>query len=380
MLEAHQAKLFYFTFASMWNERVWIITGGAFLTSLAIAWALMPFVIRYANKRQLFDIPDGRKLHDDNISRIGGIAIMISVILGISVFIKPQELPSYSYLIAGMVIMFFVGLLDDMYPIKPAQKLLGEVIPAALIVVMGGQKIQHLNGLFGIYALPEWLALVSSFLLVLAVINSFNLVDGINGLAGICGLIAATACGVIALINDSTGLAVIAFSLAGGIVAFMRFNLLNPRIFMGDSGSLLIGFLISFLMLSVINLAPATNETAQQALIHERMLLLVISAVIVPLADLLRVFVIRVIKGKSPFSADRNHIHHLLLDLGCSHLAASLILGLFTLLFILLFIVSMEIEYSTQFFLLLAVGFICSSLPWLALYLRKNTQSKSITL
>jgi len=368
----------------MWNKEALLLTSGAFVTSLLIAWVLMPIVIRFANKRQLFDIPDGRKFHDNNISRIGGVAIMISVILGISIFIKPQELPSFSYLIAGMVIMFFVGLIDDMFPIKPVQKLLGEIIPSVLVVILGSERIEQLNGFLGIYALPEWLAIALSFIIILMVINSFNLIDGINGLAGICGVIAAFSLGVLALAYKDVNLAVIAFSLAGGIVAFLRFNLVKPKIFMGDSGSLLIGFLIAFLMLSLVGL-PNQKVVSESTFLgfsnlNERLFILILCLVVVPITDLIRVFIIRVFKGHSPFSPDRNHIHHILLELGFSHFAAALVLGISTLLIILIFFLTLRFEINVQFIVITLIVAIFSSLPWLILNWKKSTQSKSITL
>jgi UDP-GlcNAc:undecaprenyl-phosphate GlcNAc-1-phosphate transferase len=368
----------------MWNKEALLLTGGAFITSLLISWVLMPVVIRFANKRQLFDIPDGRKLHADNISRIGGVAIMVSVILGISIFIKPQEMPSFSYLIAGMVIMFFVGLVDDMFPIKPVQKLLGEIIPSALVVFLAGERIEQLNGLLGIYSLPDYVAILLSFIIILLVINSFNLIDGINGLAGICGLIAAFCFGILSLYYQDINLAVIAFSLAGGIVAFLRFNLVKPKIFMGDSGSLLIGFLSAFLMLSVAGLTEnsfATEDVLPAfSNLNERLFILILCIVVVPITDLIRVFIIRVVKGHSPFSPDRNHIHHILLELGFSHFTASLILGASTILILLIFFLTLSFEINTQFVLIITIVALLSSLPWLMLNWKKSTQSNGITL
>ncbi|MFN4123602.1 MAG: MraY family glycosyltransferase [Flavobacteriales bacterium] len=355
----------------------------SFLTSLVIAWTAMPFVIRFANKRQLFDIPDGRKLHDDNISRIGGIAIMFSVIVSISLFIDTEALPSYGFLIAGTVIIFFVGLLDDMYPIKPFQKLIGEFIPASLLVIAGKETLTHLNGLFGIHGLPEWLSIFLTFILVLAVVNSFNLIDGINGLAGICGLIISLSAGIMALYFHQINLAVIALSLAGGIVAFLRFNLIKPRIFMGDSGSLLIGYMSAFLILSLINVPTFTSDSADyqsfSTLLHNRMFLFVLSALIVPLTDLSRVFVIRLIKGKSPFTADRNHIHHILLELGCSHFSASIILGLFSLFNIGIFFLCLNTDINTHIIVLLFVSLLLATMPKALLLFRKQAESKEAT-
>jgi UDP-N-acetylmuramyl pentapeptide phosphotransferase/UDP-N-acetylglucosamine-1-phosphate transferase len=356
----------------------------AFFATLIIAWAIMPFVIRYANKRQLFDIPDGRKLHDDNISRIGGISIMFSVIISISLFVNTEALSNFGFLVAGMVIIFFVGLLDDMYPIKPAQKLIGEFIPALLLAIPGRDTFSNLNGLMGINILPEWISFLLTFILIIAIINSFNLIDGINGLAGICGVLAALILGSTSLIYGMIDIAIIAFTLAGGIVAFLRFNLIKPRIFMGDSGSLLIGYITAFLFLSVTGLqgSASHSEIWQDflILIDDKLLLLSLSAVIVPLTDLSRVFIIRISKGKSPFSADRNHIHHLLLEAGCSHFAASLMLGAFTILNFITFFFCLHLDINTQFILLLIMAVLLSTIPHLILsFIRKQSESKEVT-
>jgi UDP-N-acetylmuramyl pentapeptide phosphotransferase/UDP-N-acetylglucosamine-1-phosphate transferase len=279
-----------------------------------------------AESKHLFDEPGGRKLHKQRVPNLGGLAIFAGVIFTISFLGNFTSCPHMQHILAAIIVIIFVGLQDDIIGLPPFKKALGQIAAAAIIVVWGDLKITHMFGIFGIGALPEIVSVFFSIAVIVLIINAINLIDGINGLAASLSIIASFGFGTYFFQNEiNSQHAIIAFALAGALIAFLRFNLTPARIFLGDTGSMLIGLLLSVLCFEFISLnkpLPLLAPKLQAAPV------LAISFVFVPLYDLFRVFTIRLMKKKSPFYPDQNHLHHLLLKLGHSHLKAAVVLSL----------------------------------------------------
>ncbi len=209
---------------------------------------------------------------------------------------------------------FFLGIKDDILILSASKKFIIQLLSAGIIIHFAGLRIQSMHGLFGLYALPEVVSIAVSYISIIVVINAFNLIDGVDGLAGSLGLLTMTLFGTYFYLNGQSAYALFAFAMAGSLIAFLIFNYNPARIFMGDSGSLLLGLVNAILVMKFIAVAdnPATLYPLQSAVA------IGFSILMVPLADTLRVFSIRIFKGRSPFVPDRNHIHHLLLDKGLS--------------------------------------------------------------
>ncbi|HZH94433.1 MAG TPA: MraY family glycosyltransferase, partial [Flavisolibacter sp.] len=206
------------------------------------------------------------------------------------------------------------GLKDDILILSAVKKFFVQVLVAAIIIHMGGLRIDSMHGLFGYYALTEGFSLALSYISIIVVINAFNLIDGVDGLAGSLGLLSMTVFGTFFFINDMLPYALFAFAMAGSLIAFLRFNYNPAKIFMGDSGSLLLGLVNAILVMKFISVGDNNSLTYPL----QSVVAIGLSILIVPLADTLRVFSIRIFNGRSPFAPDRNHIHHLLLDRGFS--------------------------------------------------------------
>jgi UDP-N-acetylmuramyl pentapeptide phosphotransferase/UDP-N-acetylglucosamine-1-phosphate transferase len=219
------------------------------------------------------------------------------------------------YYAAAAIVIFFLGIKDDILVLSPAKKFIGQLIAAGIIIKFGGVQITDMHGFLGINKLPNLAGIVFTFFTLIVIINSFNLIDGVDGLAGSLGLLTALVFGTYFFYVDQLMYAVIAFSLAGSLVGFLIFNFSPAKIFMGDTGSLLIGLVNSILVVKFINFAgtPGIKFTIASAPAVGFAIL------IVPLFDTLRVFGLRILNRRSPFSGDRTHVHHFLLDLGCSH-------------------------------------------------------------
>lgn len=283
-----------------------------FLTAFFFCLVLTPAVIRFASSRRLFDVPDNRKIHSAEIPRLGGVAIMGALLISTLLIAGPDTLIHLRYFLAGLLILFFVGLWDDMQPVSPFVKLLGESIPIILMSWFNRIPLHELA--------PgnEWLftmELPATIFLSFWIVNAFNLIDGINGLAGSIGLIALCGMGIM----GEPDIYHLSFAFAGALLAFLFFNFVRPKIFMGDCGSLPIGYTLAFGMTHL----SFHNHIGNDAIFLKDPLI-ALSLMIVPLFDMVRVFIIRIQHRKNPFIGDRNHLHHMLLEIGLSHVGATI--------------------------------------------------------
>jgi UDP-GlcNAc:undecaprenyl-phosphate GlcNAc-1-phosphate transferase len=290
--------------------------------SFAVTFLAIPAVINVADLKKLFDMPDARKVHHSPITPLGGIGIFAGFIFGCLLTLHFNQYADLQYFIAACFVIFFLGLKDDILIISPVKKFIGQVLAAFIIIYYGNIQIRSMHGFLGVYQLPEMFSLLLTYFAVIVVINSFNLIDGVDGLAGSLGLLSTTVLGIYFLYVGLSPYAVLAFSLAGSLLAFLIFNFQPAKIFMGDTGSLLIGTVNAILVIKFINVANTSDIkfpiNASPAVGF--------TILMIPLLDTLRVFGIRILHRRSPFSPDRNHIHHLLLDRGFSHRAITLTL------------------------------------------------------
>lgn len=280
-----------------------------------ITFFAIPAIITVAEQKKLFDIPDARKLHSRPIASLGGIGIFSGFFLASLLGISVKAYPEFQYFFAAATIIFFIGINDDMVALTAMRKIIGQVLAAAILIHLGGIQITSMHGLFGFEELPESVSLAFSYMTIIVVINAFNLIDGIDGLAGTLGMLTTSVFGAYFFMANMPGYAVMSFAMAGSLLAFLIFNYNPAKIFMGDTGSLLLGLINAILVIKFITVADST----QMVLPMESAVAVGFSILMVPLADTLRVFAIRIFRGRSPFSPDRHHFHHLLLDRGLNH-------------------------------------------------------------
>jgi UDP-N-acetylmuramyl pentapeptide phosphotransferase/UDP-N-acetylglucosamine-1-phosphate transferase len=303
----------------------------AFITSLSLTYLAIPSIIQVAKKKHLFDEPGERRSHTVSTPSLGGIAIFAGTLFSIILWTPFKYFGDLQYILCSFIIIFLIGAKDDIDPISPSKKFLGEIFAAAILVFRANVRITSLYGFFGVYEIPYLVSIFLSIFTIIVIINAFNLIDGINGLSGSIGLLISITFGYWFYQADRIELGIVAFSLAGSIIAFLKFNVTPAKIFMGDTGALLLGLVCSILAIEFIE---AQSSITDPSLILKSGPAVAIAILILPLFDTLRVFILRALDGKSPFYPDRRHIHHLLIDTGLSHMQATGILLLSNMLFI----------------------------------------------
>lgn len=289
-----------------------LLSGGlAFL----ISYFAIPVIIEVAEHKKLFDEPDERKVHKSVIPTLGGLGIFAGFVIATLIGTPPATAGVLQYFVAACLVIFFLGIKDDILILSASKKFLGQLVAAGIIIKFGGLHIGNMYGFLGIHELAPTVGILLTVFTIIVVTNSFNLIDGVDGLAGSLGVFTSLIFGLYFYASGQILYAVMALSLTGSLIGFLIYNFSPAKIFMGDTGSLMIGLLNSIFVIKFISIAanPASAYPIQAAPA------IGFAILIVPLFDTLRVVSIRIMNRRSPFSPDRNHIHHFLLDLGFKH-------------------------------------------------------------
>lgn len=335
----------------------------AFLTSFVVVLLATPALIKVSYLKRLVDEPDDtRKIHHRRIPTIGGIMIFAGTLFAYLLWYPFNEIVDFKYICASMLILFFIGVKDDIIGTAPMKKLIGHLIVAFILVFMAEIRITSMYGLFGFDEIPEAASIFLSVFTYIVVVNAINLIDGVDGLAAGVGTISCFAFGAWFYLAGGLDDAVLAMSLAGALIGFLIFNFSPAKIFMGDSGSLVIGLIASVLSIKLIEFDLGLLP---EPVVFISKPVFAMAALAYPLMDTLRIFIYRTLSGRSPLSADRNHLHHRLIDIGLSHAAVSIIIYLFSLICILM-AVFLPFNNNLNFGIILGFALICSFLPSVA--------------
>ncbi|HXH99795.1 MAG TPA: MraY family glycosyltransferase [Sphingobacteriaceae bacterium] len=303
-------------------------------SSFLLTATIVPIVIRIAIKRRLFDAPtETRKVHKRIIPNLGGIAIFSGFMFSQQLFIHSGMIPPLNQLLMSGSVLFMLGLKDDIIGLSPYKKFVAQFAAALVVTIIGDIRIMDLGGLLGMYELSYPFSISLTVFAIVGVVNAFNLIDGIDGLAGMLGLIVSVTFAVLFLSAGETGWGYLCLALAGSLGGFLLYNISPARIFMGDSGALMLGFFVAVMSIHFINIVEI-KPVLLGGYTYSSASGLVMALLIIPLFDTLRVFTLRILGNRSPFEADRNHLHHRLIALGLSHTQATFILSAVTLIFL----------------------------------------------
>ncbi|MDF2158185.1 MraY family glycosyltransferase [Algoriphagus sp. CAU 1675] len=301
----------------------------AALTAFSVGFLVTPILIKLLRRAKIGDVPGGRKIHKSFVPSMGGIGFFVAAAIAMSIWAWQFPLPDIRYLLGAITIMFFVGLQDDMVELKASNKLMGQLVAVILVVGAADIRITNLDGFLGIGELPVWFSYVFSAFVLLAITNAFNLIDGLDGLAGTVAIIAFSFLGIWFMIQGLESFAVLSFTFVGGIVGFLVFNWHPAKIFMGDTGSLTLGFTLGALIIAFMEYNAALPSQSYFKFVP--VFSTGISLMMFPLYDMARVFTRRISQGKGPMTPDKSHVHHFLMRMGMKHNQVALTIGAFQL-------------------------------------------------
>ncbi len=328
---------------SLINSTFGVITccAASFFIALFVEIIMLPRILLISRRKRLYDMPDKRKSHSKPIPRLAGITFFPVILLsflpvsGLQAMYTTEFFVSYSaqsiirlsFMICGALPLVLLGIKDDLIGVRYSHKFVIQIL-SALLLISSGTYINNLYGLLGIYELPAYIGIPFTALLTVYIINSLNLIDGVDGLAATLSITASAILGGSLLLAGNRTTSILAFAIAGCLVPFLYYNTVAKRkLFMGDTGSLTLGYMLSFLAIYYSMQNPAAGNSATDI----PPIIIAWSVLFVPLFDTARVMCVRASQGKPIFQPDRNHIHHKLLDLGCSHVRITLILMTVTL-------------------------------------------------
>jgi UDP-GlcNAc:undecaprenyl-phosphate GlcNAc-1-phosphate transferase len=327
------------------------------ILSFVLVLVLIPKISWIVKSRNLIDQPNNRSSHKSGIPTMAGISFFLVIIFMLNVIKIWDENDIGINLIAALALMFAIGLKDDLVICTPKAKIGAEILAIFFILFCNCLKFNSLDGFFGIQNIPSLVSYVLIILIVLTIINSYNMIDGIDGLASSIGIVIFTVYGFIFYTMGLNFYFLLCLCLIGMLLAYLRFNLSKTKkVFMGDTGSLIIGFCIGFV--SVKFLSIDSSLLIKHSFNPENSLILIGAIFFIPLFDTLRVIGVRLLNKKSPFYPDNNHIHHILINSGLSHFKASLFLGLLNLIIAGLFIYLSSFFNSFQMFGFYILSFI----------------------
>lgn len=325
----------------------WTVSSIAvFMICVLCSGTLIPQILLISFRKQLFDQPDERKIHQGIVPRLGGIAFKPVIFFTVALMLGVSQLLGYGYMMEDftlevrsiafsfccIILLYLVGIADDLIGIRYKAKFIVQII-CGLMIIAGGMYIDNLHGLLGIHGLPVWIGYPLTVLVIVFIINSINLIDGIDGLAsGLCG-VATLFYGVVFFLLHEYIYAILSFATLGVLVPFFYYNVFGDankqkKIFMGDTGSLTIGMILCILCLRLLQCS--TTEASAEL---PNILVLAYSPLLIPCLDVVRVYLHRVRNGKNPFLPDKNHIHHKLLALGMRQRMAMVSIVLVSILF-----------------------------------------------
>ena len=340
-----------------------ILTIGAFIIGFLLVMISVPPIIRVAHAKRLFEPFEERKIHKITVPPLGGIAIFIGFTLSSIIATDGLSFDALKYIIASVIIMFFIGLKDDLLVISANKKLMVQIFAAVILITLGNVRFTDLHGILGAHDIGYLTSLLLSIFTMVVIINAFNLIDGIDGLASGLAILAATTFGIWFFMAGQIQFAILSFALVGSLAGFFIYNVFGNRnkLFMGDTGSLIIGLVVSTLVVKFnefnINLSvPFAIKDAP---------VISFAVIIIPLVDILRVMSIRIASGKSPFTPDNNHIHHRLLFLVPNHFKVTMIIMASNLLLIgfAFLLNNVGVNINLQFVMVLLLGTLFSLTP-----------------
>ena len=328
-----------------------------FAAMIATFW-IHPIILKIAILKNLVDNPDARKLQRNPVPVMGGIAVFFGIIIGISCsqFTEPSR---YLFiLIAAMVIMLYIGAIDDILNLMPKLRFIVEICVILTVMLVNDVSINDFFGLWGINAIPSWLSIPLTVVAAVGIINAINMIDGVNGLSSSICIFSFSIFAIMFYASGDILMAKLATTAVGAVIPFFLHNVFgrSTKMFIGDSGALLMGTLLSVFTIDVLNTDSQSRQYAMQGM---SIIAFTLATLSIPIFDTLRVMLNRIRQCRSPFSPDKTHLHHLFLELGFTHVGTTITILTLNTIILGLWWLSYNIGASieAQLYLVLGLGF-----------------------
>lgn len=347
------------------------------LFSFALTFFSIPTIVKISRRKNLMDEPGARSSHLRKIPNLGGIAIFYSLAVCASIFAF-ELFELYKFLFASLVILLYIGVMDDIVVMRAYKKLLAQVVVTGLMVLGSDVRIRSFFGVLGIYELSYTVSVIFSMFTFIVLINAFNLIDGIDGLSGGYSIVCSALFGIsyFRLGEFNYPLVVLSAVIIGSVIGFLYYNLSNYRnnkVFMGDTGSMILGFLLAFTAICFIDIFIDKKLPEVPRYYLQAAPAITVAILILPIVDTLNVIIIRLLNKESIFTADKNHIHHSLLELGLTHRRSSFYIMVYYLFVVAVAYYFRHINVNYLLILVVTLGFIGAYIPRAILYKRNKT-------
>lgn len=346
----------------------------AFFIGLVIVLYAIPVIVRISAAKNFYDVPDERKVNKTIIPNLGGIALFIAIAIGTQIGIFKGSFPDLRYILTSMIILFFIGFKDDILVIAPIKKLGAQLLCAFILIVLGNIRLTNFHGILGIYEINYITSVGFSALAIVGIINAINLIDGIDGLSASIGIMASLIFGSLFFVDNQINYAVLCFATTGSLISFFGYNVFGKKnkIFMGDTGSLILGLILAVCAIKHIESTIGGNE-----IMFKLSPILSLAILAIPIFDMVRLFGMRIFNRKSPFSPDMNHIHHIFLRLGLTHLKSAAIIVLSNLFIIGFIFYLKEVNHHILLLTLICLVTTLILLPTVIYELKKSRNSEA---
>lgn len=346
---------------------------------ISTSW-IHPKILKIAIEKNLVDNPDARKLQRRPTPVMGGVAVFFGLILGLCT----SQIISTSYLftyIAAMIVLLYIGTMDDILNLSPKLRFSFEIAVIAIVILITDNSINNFYGLWNIYVIPIWLAIPFTIFSTVGIINSINLIDGVNGLStGFC-IMASVLFGVFFYTTHNIAMLVIAVSVAGALIPFFLHNVFGSetKMFIGDGGALVMGFIMSIFIMNILSTHYVYNETLNSDI---GIIPFCLSVLSIPVFDCVRVMSQRILRGVSPFNADKTHLHHMFISLGFSHIGTTMSILSLNMLIVICWYISYRLGASinVQLYLVLCMSILFTFVLYSIVEYKKEKESRTIRL
>ena len=367
---------FEIMFSSLHFPLFWLKLFLGFGFSFIITFFTIPSIVKISRRKNLMDEPGARSSHLRKISNLGGIAIVFSLCVCASIFAS-ELFKEYKFLFASLVILLYIGVTDDIMIMRAYKKLIAQILVSVLMVIGSDVRIRSLFGVFGVWEMSYYVSVIISIVTFVILINAFNLIDGIDGLAGSYSALCSIFFGIsyFRLGPYNYPLVILSAVIVGSVLAFLYYNLSNFRqkkIFMGDTGSMILGFLLAFTGICFIDIF-IDKKIADIPRYHLNSApVIAVAILILPIIDTLNVIIIRLLNRKPLMEADTNHVHHKLLRLGYTHRRSTAYIVFYYFFIVIFAYFFRHLDNNLLLFFIVSLGFLGVFIPEIKLKIRKS--------